>query len=44
MAKTSKFYNSEHITKKRIRRPGRHAKRPNKRYSRKTYNGQGKKR
>ena len=43
MAKRSKFYASEHITKKKIKRPGRHAKRPNKKFSKKKYRGQGKK-
>ena len=44
MAKRSKFYSSDHITKKRIKRPGRHSKSPNKKFSKKKYRGQGKKR
>ncbi len=43
MAKRSKFYNSDHVTKKRIKRPGRHSKRPNKKFSKKKYRGQGRK-
>ena len=44
MAKRSKFYSSDHITKKRVKRPGRHSKSPNKKFSKKRYRGQGKKR
>jgi len=43
MAKRSKFYSSDHITKKKIKRPGRHAKHPNKKYDKKKYRGQGRK-
>ena len=39
--KRNRLFAPVHLDKTRIKRPGRHAKKPNKKYDRKKYKGQG---